>query len=146
MERRHFLPSLFGLIAGAASAARPKPPPAPAPPEPVAQAESEEEDFEPYFDAERARATHTDLAALVADVRRWVDVHPGSTVLPADYPQYRLLGFVASVVEDGVEKSLSYSISLTSLAKTFRGVVDHDLLKTASGRREFCKDLAKGTA
>jgi hypothetical protein len=148
MERRYFFPSLFGLITGAASAAWPKPSPAPVPSEPVIKADSAEEDEGPelYFDTAKARPTHTDLAVLVSDVRRWVDAHPGAIVLSEDSPHYLQLGFVAFVRDGDMETSICHTISLSSMARTYRGVVDVEMIRSQSGRREFCADLMKGTA
>lgn len=88
------------------------------------------------------RPTHTSLVALFADVRAFVQKHPGATVLPADDPMTRQLGWVAFKMEGEYEHSERFSLSLTSVKAALAELPPDDPLRSEMTRPEGRQRIA----
>jgi hypothetical protein len=135
MERRSFFSSVAGLFLGAkAVVPGPKDPPSPPAPDPQV----------PVLGSERPllEATHTDFVAMLADIRNWVSAHPGATVLSADYPSYRHIGYVAFVMDGDQEISSSFTIHVRDIRQSFRG--KSGIVGSSHGRQLLAAQLMKG--
>jgi hypothetical protein len=90
-------------------------------------------------------ATHTSISALFADVRAFVQNHPGATVLCADDPMTRQLGWVAFKTEGEHDHCERFSISLTSIKAGLTELSPDDPLRSemsqAEGRRRIAARL-----
>jgi len=138
MERRSFFSVVAGLFAGAANVSS-KPPPPPPVPEPQVPVDEE------YTFSKAPDATHRDPALMFADIRRFVDAHPGAFVVPTDLPQFLRLGFSVCLDKpDGEDDVYSlFTIPIFAL-KGYAGP-ERDMLSTSAGRRELSADLMRGT-
>lgn len=90
--------------------------------------------------------THESLAQLFADVRTFVTEHPGATVLAADDPMTRQIGWAASKIEGEHEHSQLFMIGLTAIKQELTELPDgHPLrtdLRSAQGRQRIAALLA----
>lgn len=91
-------------------------------------------------------ATHTSLVALFADLRAFVRQHPAASVLAADDPWTRSIGWVAFKREGDVEHSERFSIGLLAVKKALAELPSDAPLRSelmsAQGRARLAQRLA----
>jgi hypothetical protein len=94
----------------------------------------------------RPAPTHESLSQLFADVRAFVMAHPGATVLAADDPLTRQIGWTAFKVEGDVEHSQLFMMGLTSIKQALTELPAGHPLRTdllrSEGRRRIAGLLA----
>lgn len=89
-------------------------------------------------------ATHTSLQLLFAEIRTFVKEHPGATVISADDPSARLIGWAAFVIEGGVEHTMHCSIGFSSLNRQTLPPGFRSEFGASEGRRAIAGRLTRG--